>query len=530
MKSEAQTGSALERLLFRDDSRLPHRLAVFLLLALLFSLAYAQAPLYTSNQNQYMLRGAARAGMGDLETDWLVNTRDSTPLFSIFAGVVFRFLSPAAFYVVYGLLLGLYLFSLTGIARELYGFQGRGVLLAAAVLIGIHSAALRFVLGRIPGPHWEYLLEAGFAGQRLLGAVLQPSTIGVLLVLSVLLYLRRRPFVAVLAAVLAATVHPTYLLSAASLTMAYMVGEYLEQRTLRRPLLVGITALAAVLPVLIYVLGSFMPSSPGMTREAQALLVEFRIPQHAQIGLWFDATVVVKLILLAAALFLTRKKRLFFVLLVPAAVMLLLTVVQVALDSNQLALLFPWRLSTWLVPLATTVVSGMVLKRLLGYFDWLHRSSWIPAAAAGVVLALSLVGAAKFQIESRRKAADPANPMMAYVREHSEGDQVYMIPPKLQVFRLETGEPAMVDFKSIPYQDREVLEWYDRVRLARFFYRDRVEYIDCSLLDEAAGEYGVTHVVLGENQLGLDCPGLEELYRDSAYGVYLLNQGVRVTD
>ena len=52
----------------------------FLLVACVFSLAYGQAPLYYSNQNQYFLHGLAQAGVGHLHEDWLANTVDPTPV------------------------------------------------------------------------------------------------------------------------------------------------------------------------------------------------------------------------------------------------------------------------------------------------------------------------------------------------------------------------------------------------------------------------------------------------------------------
>ncbi len=41
-----------------------------------------------------------------------------------------------------------------------------------------------------------------------------------------------------------------------------------------------------------------------------------------------------------------------------------------------------------------------------------------------------------------------------------------IIPIDLQRFRLYTGVPIYVDFKSIPYKDTDVLEWHDRLRFA----------------------------------------------------------------
>ena len=85
-------------------------------------------------------------------------------------------------------------------------------------------------------------------------------------------------------------------------------------------------------------------------------------------------------------------------------------------------------------------------------------------------------------------------PLLEFVRTHRRPGDVYLVPvevPKpsnsrgvyssnfkpaprrggagmflsvdLQDFRLTTGAPLFVDYKSIPYQDAEVLEWYERV-------------------------------------------------------------------
>jgi hypothetical protein len=50
-----------------------------------------------------------------------------------------------------------------------------------------------------------------------------------------------------------------------------------------------------------------------------------------------------------------------------------------------------------------------------------------------------------------------------------------VIPIDLQRFRLATGAPIDVDFKSIPYKDMEVLEWHDRLRAAERLYQQLAE-------------------------------------------------------
>ena len=106
-------------------------------------------------------------------------------------------------------------------------------------------------------------------------------------------------------------------------------------------------------------------------------------------------------------------------------------------------------------------------------------------------------------------------------RTGTPGD-IYLIPAGLQEFRLATGAPVLVDFKSIPYRDIDVLDWSERLRLVDWFYREHPADVDCALLDELAQRYGVTHVVLDEDLLDLTCPQSREVYRDAHYAVHTL--------
>jgi hypothetical protein len=490
----------------------------FLAWSLLFGLAYAQSPLYSSNQNQYFLHGAARAGLGYLSQDWLANTVDSVPVFSLLAELTYRYLDPFVFYLYYFVLFGIYLLALLDIVSHLFEIRRPTTrLLFLALMVVLHSAALRFVSSRLLGAEWEYLFDGGVAGQRLLGPVFQPSCFGVLLLLSLALFLRRRPYWAAAAAAAAATLHPTYLLGAAVLTLAYLFVTWGETRNLKNALALGMVALLLVLPILLYVVLSLGPTSAQVSREAQQVLVDYRIPHHAIVSQWLDATVLVKLALVILGIILARRSRLFPVLLVTFLAALALTALQILTGSLTLALLFPWRLSVILVPLATALLAAWLATRSPSWLRWLETLS------LATVLALGLAGIVRFKLESDRNRADAARPMMAFIQAAMAPGDVYLIPPRLQEFRLLTGAPIVADFKSIPYRDVEVLEWYERARHADWFYRDRPEYADCGLLEEMRQDYGVTHVVLDPYLLELSCPSLHEIYRDPGYAVFTLN-------
>jgi hypothetical protein len=387
------------------------------------------------------------------------------------------------------------------------------------LLIFVHSAALRFTLSQTLGDNWSYILEDGVADQRLLGPVFQPSSFGVLLLLSILLFMNHRPFLAVLFAVLAASFHPTYLISAGSLTLAYMWVTYQEERRLAKPALLGLAALLLVSPILYYVYTSFGRSPGDIGARAQEILVNFRIPHHAIIRQWFDLTAAIKLLLIASGLYLARKTRLFMVLLVPFGIAFGLTLVQLVSGSNALALLFPWRTSTFLVPLSTALLLAWLVSTLSNrHAAWFDRHSTILAVAGlALILAVVLVGILRTGLEFRRQAAAGDRPAMAFAASQAAPGQVYLTPADMQDFRLATGLPVYIDFKSIPYQDKDVLEWRLRVRLAHLFYDEG----ECEILEDIQSS-GVTHVVDKVDPAGAACPQLRPIYQDDQYMIYRL--------
>ncbi len=489
-----------------------------IVLTTIFAISYAQSPLFTSNQNQYFLHGFARAAVGNLNQDWLANTLDPTPVFSLLIEITERYIGiQIVYYLYYAILMGIYLISLLGIADNIYGiFKSRSkTLLMATTLIVIHSAAVRFTLSRLFGANWTYLLEDGVADQRILGPVFQPSTFGVLLILSIYLFVRRKPYLAILSAVIAASVHPTYLLSASVLTFTYMLILFLEDRSFLHSILLGIFALILVSPILYYVYSSFGGTSPVDTAQAREILVHYRIPHHAVISNWFDATAAIKICIVLIAIYLARKTRMFLILLVPALAALCLTIIQVIFDSNWIALLFPWRLSIFIVPLSVTTTLAVLVTNILKApaLDS-NKSFQALIIASSIFLFLTiLTGGIRFKLDLDRKVSQPERLIQEFIYKNQSPSDTYLIPVKMQDFRLVASAPAYVDFKSIPYKDADVIEWYRRERLADRFYKSK----DCNILQELAVEGDITHVILEVENGEVKCHSLEELYKDDYY-------------
>ncbi len=493
---------------------LQNRLVFVVLWVVLFTLAYAQSPLYTSNQNQYFLHGYARAGYGLLAEDWLSNTLDPTPVFSSLIFLTYKLFSwPPIFYLYFAILAGVYLFSLAGIAKIIFKIQPQDNWLLLTVLVLLHSAALRYLFVRIFNADWAYLLDGGVAGQRLLGSVLQPSAFGVLLLLAIYCFMQEKPAWTVALLALTPTLHPTYLVSAGVLTLVLMGILYFERRSVFPPLIFGGLTFIGVLPILIHAFLTFGGTDPHLTAASRQLLVDFRIPHHAVIAEWLDGSVLVKLMILLGGLYLTRKTRLFHIFLWPFGVALFGTVAQWWLDLDVLALMFPWRQSTWLVPVALAVISGWVVSLVS---PWLvQRSDRHRWHVVGLVLSVLLagIGLVKTVWEARDKQAGTDRPMMEFVHDNKTSGDIYLIPLDMQDFRLETGAPTYVEFKSIPYQDADLLEWNRRVTATGNFYRIPYKRIGCDFLADFYAQ-GVTHVVLPYDHLAATCDNLDREFLD----------------
>ena len=333
----------------------------------------------------------------------------------------------------------------------------------------------------------------------------------------------------------AVTFHPTYLLGAAILTLTYALIAWIEGRELKKPIQYGLTALALVSPILYYTYTSFNGSSPEMAARAQEILVNVRIPHHALASQWFDATVVAKLVLVIAAITIAFRRghspnnstggnparRLGWILLITSGITALLTLLQISTRNNELALLFPWRLSILIVPVSTALLMAFCV-------DWLLRSASMQTTQArhfvyllstAVIFLAVLVGGIRFALDLQRKAAVPERALETFVYTQKSPGDIYLTPIKMQDFRLETGAPAFIDFKSIPYQDSDVLEWRRRVRLAESFYSN----VDCNQLETLSKKEGITHIVLEITPTIPTCTFVETIYEDEQYMLWRIN-------
>src|SRR5579883_10255 len=334
---------------------------------ILFAAAHTQSPLYYSNQNQYFLHGLAAAGYGFLDRDWLANTADPTPVFSAFVAGCHTALGDWAYQAVFFLALVGYFAALWQLVAALPAapVSAAGRWAWAAGMTVAHAGVVRWASDRLLGADYPWFLHCGLASQYVLGPGLQPSVVGVLLVAAVAAYARGRPVLAAGLAAGANAVHSTYLLPAGMLVAGFVAGEWADRR-LRTGLLAGGVALLLVAPVVGYTVWRFGPGDPAAFAEAQRILADVRIPHHARPARWFDWVAGLQILWVLLGLAALRRTRLFVPLSVTTGLAAAGTGAVLATGNATAALLFPWRVSAVLVPVATAILFARVARRATG--------------------------------------------------------------------------------------------------------------------------------------------------------------------
>jgi hypothetical protein len=500
--------------------------------ALAFEVVYGQVPLYTGNQHTYLLHGLSQAGVGLLEADWQAGTADPAPVTSLLVAAAAASGAEWLLLLFHAALIGAYGIALLGIGVTLFRLDSwpqRLVLLAA--LLAVHSSIAATLELGLPDDV-RSLFTKGLAGQYAPGLTFQPSLFGVLLIVSLLLYARRKPAAAIATAAAAAIFHPTYLLSASVLCAAYLADIYVATRARGRVTRGAALAVAMLAPVALYALLAFAPAPGPLHEAAQSVLVDYRIPHHAKPEVWFAPDDSVRLAIVAAALVLAWRTVLFPVLALAVAASAALTALQLITGSETLALLFPWRLSVFLVPVSGAILLAAATRGVFALGGGIGRlAAWglgrrpervvAGGRSAAIVLAAMVIAMCLVAGTERigRLAPEPRQgPLAQLAAGEVVPGALFLVPPGVYQFRLEAGAPVYVDYKTHPYEDREVLEWRRRLRDSVRVYRRRE--LNCAALAALARRERLTHVVTKAPTRAGGCAFLDLSRRSGPYALF----------
>jgi hypothetical protein len=221
---------------------------------------------------------------------------------------------------------------------------------------------------------------------------------------------------------------------------------------------------------------------------------------------------------------------LFPVLALAVAASALLTALQLITGSETLALLFPWRLTVFLVPVSAALVLAAATKALLAlgrlaggvgsrftdHPDRLRAAGRAGAAVlAGLVISVSIVAGAERII--RLDAEPKPSPIGRAIAAARLPGDLYLTPPMAYALRIDAAIPVYVDYKTHPYKDSEVLEWRRRLRQSTRAYAGG--RLRCERLRLTTREEGITHVIVRKPTRGR-CSFLDKSYAVDDYTVY----------
>ena len=459
----------LKVLLF--SQRLDLKLPIYL--SFLFAIASPIEPLFSENQNIYLLRGVAKAFGLPLANDWTVNQTDHLFLFTWLTEISYS-ISPILFYIYHISLSFILVYSLYTISKKLIKNK-----------IDNHITVYFFLFLFIANQFLNIL--DGLAGQYILGSYFQPSSFGVFLAASIAFFLFDKYFTAIICCLIAAYFHPTYILQAVFLTITYQLI-LLKKRNFRQALFIGAVALIGISP-LIYSLYYLFADVPfEILKKSQEILVYDRIHHHAIFSSWaLTNHSLLGFTTLTGALVIFRNSQNIIFLIATPLILSVIFVIFAHLTTNlTMLLMFGQRASVWLMPF----VASLLIMRSISIIDWVNifnlPQKVISFTTILFILILSCGGIYKTMVYHYYK---PSNVILKYTDRPGSivdkelysflssldyNDGILLIPIKREKIRLNAKVPIFVDWKSHPYKAGEVIEWRLRVSLAEAFYKENI--------------------------------------------------------
>jgi hypothetical protein len=443
---------------------------IFIVLASIFN---ALGRPFQGNQNQYLYFAAVKSAPSKI--DPLYTTSDIYPMFTALSKVLIdtfgqNGLRFAALVGTYIALLSVYRLS------RLFCIDTESVVPYIVVFL----VSIMF----LPSFFWEkeggtlrlILTEGsiffGLGGHYLISkpAYFQPNLFGVLLLLSFTYFLQgflqrenqRKSFIYGSICFSASVImHPIYLITFLLGLLPYILFELINKKDIAR---LNSLLKYSFLPVLLSIVlnsnlyfSSFLSIWNRNLKQDESLKrFSFeRIGHHTLITEW-PKTDTFMVLIIVFGFFLTTKmidNRLLFYWGLCLTVFSILSAVAVQVFSlATLGMLFPWRITVILFPIACTVILTFFTQRL----NFLVRKSMMLPSyiMIGILVTLSIFGDAKLL-----KFEDGA----VEVIRQSEPQGLGLIPIDQENVRLNAQVPVYVDWKSAPYLGHDIQLWWQRI-------------------------------------------------------------------
>lgn len=484
--------------------------AIWLALGMVWSVAALQYPLFNENQNTKFLHAASKTGYGFLAHDWMAGTIDPLPAFTLLIETLFRLHGIWLVYLLFPALVAILIWSLTSIADRLYGIRRK--LAAVALFLGVLFIE-------------QKNLQLGFGTQYLIGHYFQPCVFGVLILLAIERFLAEARLQASALLAVAAAFHPAYMPAALLIQGSFTALTLFQDKRI---------TMASVMPLLLFVALSaplvirykllFGFTTPQIGAEAMSILSNQRISTHTKVRNWLNLEDYVGMAIIVLSMIMVRKSRLFWIMAPLAAVIAVSVPLLYFIYWPSLEVLTPWRTSVILLPLAYTILASWFASRFIPLMERNRLVSNFLFAVGCICITLPALMHLKAQANLLTNPANtPESAVIRFARTHSVQQDIWLIPTRdglFDSFRLETGSPILANWKTHPYKDSEIIEWYRRNKAAESFYEQAGTATGPALLRELGKKYGITHAVVRSDVPTKLYTGIKVCWQDTHYKVF----------
>ena len=106
------------------------------------------------------------------------------------------------------------------------------------------------------------------------------------------------------------------------------------------------------------------------------------------------------------------------------------------------------------------------------------------------------------------------------IKRHDKDIKRMLIPTNLKQIRLNTELPIFVDWKSAPFKNDAIIEWYERIKLVNSFYDSSDHANQKRLFIKINNIEQITHILIkdsNKNFLFKDC---ENIFNEKGYLFY----------
>lgn len=447
------------------------RRIILLLLITSFILSFSTRPLYTANQNSYFLKIIADTKEPQLKQDFYYNTTNQNGIFMIVHTWLVNIFSEKIFYLINYILLAIYFLSLLTIGEVIGKIKRytREFFLLGLFIIIIHSQLIRHLAILLKINIMAFLTE-GVAQQYAIGHAFQPSTYAILYFASIAMVLKNKPIPAVLLAFIPGFFHPTYLFFSIALIPIYFFITRNQNKWLSGTYMISFYLLFILGIILLKNYVDFnIVNGNLIDQTGNVITTKIRTPQHFDFFYWFNKESFFKILLIIFGTFLIIKEKLFKIIAPLTIIFGSATILFVALNSQTLNLLTPYRISIILVPLSTLIILSKIVGNKI-MVERVYLRNFLGNICIFFILFSSFYGI-KFVENSFIKYND-REIVYYWAKFNNTGDKVFLIPPDWEEFTMYSLKPTYVNWKFNPVKATDVTDWYVRVNKANSFYEN----------------------------------------------------------